>query len=214
MRDCGNVPARNTPQRGETNVTPCARRALGGRARHQPRLKSATAQGARRLAARRSRRDSCAFQARVFFVTCPKRRCRMGLFLFRISCGASSKRASTRRRTLAISRFTQRRCGNVPARNTPRRGETNVTPCARRALGERARTSPAPERRNRPRRTTSFGIPFPRGSCAFQARVFFTPCPKRRCRMGLFLFRISRGASSKRTSHEASRTCCSAFHAE
>ena len=37
-------------------------------------------------------------------------------------------------------------------------------------------------------------FPFPRGSCAFQARVFFRGAsPKRRRRMGLCLFRISCG---------------------
>ena len=55
-----------TPRRGGTSVTPCA---------HRPRLKGATARSARRLAARRSREGSCAFQARVLFVSpCPKRR--------------------------------------------------------------------------------------------------------------------------------------------
>ena len=42
------------------------------------------------------------------------------------------------------------------------------------------RTCAAPERRNRPTRPPSRGTPFPRGSCAFQARVLHARCPKRR----------------------------------
>ena len=77
-----------TPHRGETNVTPCAQRALGERSAHRTRLKGATARSVRRRAARRSRGGSCAFQARVLFVPQPQAAFRrMGLFLFRISCG-------------------------------------------------------------------------------------------------------------------------------
>ena len=84
--DCGFVT--RTPHRGETNITPCAQRALGGNSAHRPRLKGATARSVRRRAARRSRGGSCAFQARVLFEPQPQAAFRrMGLFLFRISCG-------------------------------------------------------------------------------------------------------------------------------
>ena len=84
--DCGFVT--RTPHRGETNITPCAQRALGGNSAHRPRLKGATARSVRRRAARRSRGGSCAFQARVLFEQQPQAAFRrMGLFLFRISCG-------------------------------------------------------------------------------------------------------------------------------
>ncbi len=56
--------------RNKRNPMRDAERALGERSEYRSRLKGATARSARRLAARRSRRGSCAFQARVLFV-CP-----------------------------------------------------------------------------------------------------------------------------------------------
>ena len=88
-RDCGNartrgknlpqisrIPVENAPTgRNKSNPMRDAKRALGGRSAHRARLKGATARSIRRLAARRSRGGSCAFQARVLFVSpCPKRR--------------------------------------------------------------------------------------------------------------------------------------------
>ena len=65
-----------------------AKRALGEGHAHRPRLKGATARSVRCLVERRSRGGSCAFQARVLFEPQPQAAFRrMGLCLFRISCG-------------------------------------------------------------------------------------------------------------------------------
>ena len=74
------------------------------------------------------------------------------------------------------------------------------------------RASNAPERRNCPERTRSRGAPFPRGSCAFQARVLFETRPQAAFRrMGLFLFRIPCGfVRGKAWRRRRPRLCCGA----
>ena len=70
-----------------------AKRALGAKTAHVPRLKGATARRVRRLAARRSRGAVALFKRVFFCVRVPKRRRRMGLCLFRISCGNMGAKA-------------------------------------------------------------------------------------------------------------------------
>ena len=95
----------NAPEgRNKHNPMRAAKRALGESPAHRPRLKGATARSIRRRAASRLRNRSCAFQARVPFVPQPQAACRrMGLFLFRISCGSVAQ-ADGRQRESAYPR--------------------------------------------------------------------------------------------------------------
>ena len=100
----------------------------------------------------------------------------------------------------------------IDAENAPTgRNKRNPMRGAARAWGT-PRASNAPERRNCPERTRSRGAPFPRGSCAFQARVLFETRPQAAFRrMGLFLFRIPCGfVRGKAWRRRRPRLCCGA----
>ena len=161
--------AAGTPWRGGTNITPCAPRSarLGKVRPHRPRLKGATARSIRRRAASRPCNRSCAFQARVPFVPQPPSGARrMGLFLFRISCGSVAQ-ADGRQRESALSagtllekriptaprKFRERKflprmsadafAGTLPRETTSRRGRRRGRASARRRRRDRSGARPA-----------------------------------------------------------------------